>query len=150
MNPIYTKLALSLAETAADFGEVPVGAVIAREDEVISTGFNAREYKNDPLAHAEMIALHKASQVLSSWRLSSCSLYVTMEPCIMCTGALLQARIKDVYFCTRDPKGGAVVSLYSLNTDDRLNHRFPVYEGEGQLQAQTLLKNFFQKLRDKA
>ncbi|OGQ73075.1 MAG: tRNA-specific adenosine deaminase, partial [Deltaproteobacteria bacterium RIFCSPLOWO2_12_FULL_60_16] len=122
-------LALQEAEQAAEKGEIPVGAVVVYRGEVIARGHNLREKTQSPLAHAEMLALENASQYLGSWRLNDCTLYVTLEPCVMCVGAILQARVARVVFGCLDPKGGAVESLYRLCEDSRLNHHPAVTGG---------------------
>jgi len=137
------KLALSEAEKAGGKGEVPIGAVIVTDGRVIARGHNLRESKNDPTAHAEMIAVRNAAKKLNSWRLINSTLYVTVEPCVMCIGAIVLARIPRLVFGCLDPKGGAVGSLYDISNDKRLNHRVEVMPEE----AQALLKDFFKKLR---
>ena len=143
----WMRLALSLAETAKGRGEVPVGAVIVRDDQVLATGFNLREHSHDPCAHAELIAIRRASAALRNWRLVDCELFVTLEPCLMCAGAIYQSRLKKVHFATRDPKAGALVSLFEISKDKRLNHQFAIAEGELGAEAQTMLKAFFAKRR---
>jgi len=123
MDQLYMRQALSQAEAAREIGEVPVGAVIVHEQRIIAAAHNQREQLKDPTAHAEMIAITQAAESLSSWRLEDCTLYVTLEPCPMCAGAILQARVPKVVFGAADPKRGAVVSLFRLFEDDRLNHR---------------------------
>ena len=121
--------ALGAAEQAAGRGEVPVGAVVAIGDQVIAVAHNERETGADPTAHAEILALRRAAAALGSWRLCDAELFVTMEPCPMCAGALVNARIKRLYFGCDDPKAGAVRTLYSLVDDPRLNHRVEVVAG---------------------
>jgi tRNA(adenine34) deaminase len=140
-------MALSLAKEAARRGEVPVGALVVRDGRILGTGFNLREHTQDPTAHAEIIAIRQAAQALSSWRLNGADLYVTLEPCLMCAGAIYQARVARVYFGTKDPKAGAMGSLYEVQQDTRLNHRVVVESG---LQADScgeVLKEFFQARR---
>ncbi|MGH8546818.1 MAG: nucleoside deaminase, partial [Gammaproteobacteria bacterium] len=115
----YMKLALSAAREGARRGEVPVGAVIVAAGEIIGTGYNCREERQNPLGHAEIIAIEEASRRARSWRLESCDIYVTLEPCLMCTGAILQARMRRLVFACPDPKAGAVESLYRLCEDQR-------------------------------
>ncbi len=141
--------AIRLAEQAASEGEVPVGAVVVFENRVIGKGFNRREITNSPSSHAEMIAIEEAAVTLNSWRLEDCDLYVTLEPCIMCSGAIIQSRIRKVYFGTRDPKGGAVVSLYNILSDERLNHRAEYEENILQEECSQMLKSFFREIRAK-
>src|SRR5262245_41924672 len=125
----FMERALRLAAEAAQLGEVPVGAVAVRNGEVIGVGFNRREVDRDPLAHAELLCLRQAAQALKVWRLSGVTLYVTLEPCAMCAGALVQARVERLVFGAKDPKAGAVGSLYNLAQDGRHNHRLEVCEG---------------------
>ena len=118
--------ALQEAEKALDDLEIPVGAVVVRNNKIIGRGYNQVEKLKDATAHAEMIALTSASNQIGNWRLNECSIYVTLEPCIMCAGAMLQARIKRVVYGCHDPKAGAMGSLYNLESDRRLNHRIEV------------------------
>jgi tRNA(adenine34) deaminase len=126
MDETWMAEALALARRAAVEGEVPVGAV--GEGRVVGTGRTARERLQDPTAHAEVLALKEASAALSRWRLTGCTLYVTLEPCFMCAGALVNARVDRLVFAVRDPKAGAVVSLAQVGLDARLNHRVEVSE----------------------
>ena len=142
-------LALRLAREAAQKGEVPVGAVLVDEGKNGGWGSNQRMTENDILGHAEIKALNTASQLLGSWRLLRSTLYVTLEPCIMCTGALLQARVDRVVFGCRDPKAGAMRSLFALGEDPRLNHRIQIDEGIMAEESSKLLRDFFEKLRAK-
>ncbi len=142
-------LALSEAERASEKGEVPIGAVIVVDRRVVARGHNLRELNNDPTAHAEMIAIGKAAKKLKLWRLANSTLYVTVEPCVMCIGAIILARIPRLVFGCCDPKGGAVGSLYDISNDKRLNHRVQVTSGVLADEAQALLKDFFKKLRGK-
>lgn len=137
------QLALNQAHIAYEQDEVPVGAVIVHHDSVIAEGYNQRETLNDPTAHAEMIAITQAAAALSSWRLNDCTLYVTLEPCPMCAGAIVQARIPTVIYGTTDPKGGACHTLYELTNDPRLNHRASVIGGVMQEHCRALLQDFF-------
>jgi tRNA(adenine34) deaminase len=143
----YMDLALGEAREAAAAGEIPVGAVVVRGDHVTASGRNRREALQDPTAHAEVLALQAASSYSKSWRLEDCALYVTLEPCIMCVGAILQARVARLIFGCRDPKAGAVESLYRLCGDSRLNHTLPVTSGVMENQCSTLLSDFFTELR---
>ena len=143
----FMTLALSEAERASEKGEVPIGAVIVVEGRVVARGHNLRELNNDPTAHAEMIAIGKAAKKLKSWRLANSTLYVTVEPCVMCIGAIILARIPRLVFGCSDPKGGAVGSLYDISNDSRLNHRVQVTSGVMAEEAQALLQGFFKKLR---
>ena len=139
--------ALAAAGAAADRGEVPVGAVVVSEGIIVGMGYNRREQSQSPLSHAEMIAIDEASRRLRSWRLKDCDLYVTLEPCIMCTGAIIQARMRRLIFGCVDPKGGAVESLYRLCEDQRLNHQLPVVGGMLAEASSVLLADFFARLR---
>ena len=143
----YMKLALSAAQEAAKKGEVPVGAVVVSAGEVVGTGYNCREGQQNPLGHAEIIAIQDAANRLRTWRLEHCDIYVTLEPCLMCTGAILQARFRRLVFGCLDSKAGAVESLYRLCEDPRLNHQV---QATGSLLAQesaALLADFFTRLR---
>jgi tRNA(adenine34) deaminase len=139
--------ALQAAEQAAGMGEVPVGAVVAIGDQVIAVAHNERETGADPTAHAEILALRRAAAARGSWRLCDAELFVTMEPCPMCAGALVNARIKRLYFGCDDPKAGAVRTLYSLVDDPRLNHRVEVVPGVLAAEGAGLLRAFFSRLR---
>jgi tRNA(adenine34) deaminase len=139
--------ALQLAREAGRAGEVPVGCVIERGGEIVGTGANAREAGSDPTAHAEIVAIRAASALLGTWRLARCTLVVTCEPCPMCAGAIVQARIPRVVYGCDDPKGGGVASLYSIGTDGSLNHRFELVRGVLADEAAELLRDFFGRLR---
>jgi tRNA(adenine34) deaminase len=141
------KKALDQAVIAFDEGEVPVGAVIVYQERVIAEGRNQRETLNDPTAHAEMIAITQAAEVLQSWRLLDCSLYVTLEPCPMCAGAIVQARIPRVIYGTTDPKAGACHTLFSLTSDIRLNHQSAVMGGVMAEDCKAILQEFFRQQR---
>ena len=143
----WMRLALSLAQNAASLGEVPVGAVIVADGKLLATGFNLREILKKSTGHAELLAIEEACRILSSWRLATCSLYVSLEPCLMCAGAIYQSRIQKVYFGAYDPKGGALGSLYQLHQDKRLNHRYQVLGGLLEAECSTLLSSFFAKKR---
>ena len=141
------KLALQEAELALREDEVPVGAVIVRGDRVIASAHNQREQLRDPTAHAEMIAITQAAEALRSWRLDGSTLYVTLEPCPMCAGAILQARIPTVVYGATDPKAGAVHTLYQLLGDERLNHRAMVVSGVLAGPCGEILTRFFREQR---
>lgn len=143
----FMREALSLAHTAARRGEVPVGAVMVLDNRIIGIGYNRREVTQSPLAHAEIVAIEAARDQIGFWRLENCELYVTLEPCIMCCGAIVQSRIRRVVFGARDPKGGGAVSLYTLLTDPRLNHRCEVVEGVLAQECGEVLSDFFRKVR---
>ena len=141
------RLALAEAEAAFAENEVPVGAVIVHSGRVIGTAHNQREQLRDPTAHAEMIAITQAAESLGSWRLEGCTLYVTLEPCAMCAGAIVQARIPQVVYGALDPKAGAVQTLYQLLSDRRLNHTCQVVSGVLDAQCGEILSRFFQAQR---
>ena len=143
----YMRLALAEAEQALAENEVPVGAVIVQGERVIAAAHNQREMLHDPTAHAEMIAITQAASFLGDWRLVDCTLYVTLEPCIMCCGAILQARIPTVIYGATDPKAGAAGSLFHLLTDERLNHRCRVEPGNLARECGEILSQFFQSQR---
>ena len=143
----YIELALQEARNALAKDEVPVGAVIVCGGEVIGRGHNRREELQEPTGHAEILAVRDASSHLNSWRLEKSTLYVTLEPCVMCVGAILQARVYRLVFGCPDPKGGAAESLYRLCDDPRLNHRVVVTGGVLQEECAGILKGFFNSLR---
>lgn len=139
--------AIDQARVAQAKGEVPIGAVIVKDGAVIARGHNLRESKNDPAAHAEMIAIRKAAKKLSSWRLTGATLYVTLEPCTMCMGAVILSRLDRVVFGSYDPKGGAAGSLFDFSNDKRLNHSVILTPGVRGDETSALLSNFFAALR---
>ena len=141
------KLALEEAEQALREREVPIGAVVVHEDRVIARAHNQRERLRDPTAHAEMIAITQAAESRRSWRLDGCTLYVTLEPCPMCAGAIVQARIPTVVYGAADPKAGAVRTLYRLLDDPRLNHRCLIVSGVLAQQCGQILTRFFERQR---
>ena len=141
------RLALAQAEDCLDSGDVPVGAVIARDGEMLTAAGNARERLQDPTAHAEVLALREASGISDSWRLDGCTLYVTLEPCAMCAGAVVLARIDRVVFGARDPKAGFGGSLGNLLQDERLNHRVDVTMGLLEDECGEVLRAFFRDRR---
>jgi tRNA(adenine34) deaminase len=143
----YMRLALAEAEAALAENEVPVGAVIVQGERIIGAAHNQREMLHDPTAHAEMIAITQAASSVNDWRLEGCTLYVTLEPCIMCCGAILQARIPTVVYGATDSKAGAAGTLYHLLSDVRLNHRCQVVPGTLAGQCGALLTSFFQAQR---
>lgn len=148
LHKLFMKMALEQAEQAYAVGEVPVGAVIAHHGRVIAAAHNQREQLSDPTAHAEMIAITQASEAMEGWRLVDCTLYVTLEPCPMCAGAILNARVPEVVFGAVDPKGGAVVSIFKLLSDARLNHRAEIVQGVMDEQCGELLTRFFRSKRN--
>lgn len=146
-HEFWMKKALDQAVAAYDCQEVPVGAVIVHKGRVIAEAFNQRETLRDPTAHAEMLAMTQAASALGSWRLLDCILYVTLEPCPMCAGAIVQARIPFVVYGTPDPKGGACDTLYRITSDSRLNHQATVIGGVMQPDCAALLTEFFRHQR---
>jgi tRNA(adenine34) deaminase len=143
----YMRQALAAAERAAACGEVPVGAIVVVRDQVVAIAHNERETLNDPTAHAEIVALRRASAATGGWRLTDAELYVTMEPCPMCAGAMVNARVRRLVYGCDDPKAGAVKTLYKLLDDARLNHRVEVVPNVLALESAALLKAFFSRLR---
>ncbi len=144
----FMRQALAEAELAYLKGEIPVGAVAVKDDLVIGRGHNQKESLRDPTAHAEMIALRQAAQALGGWRLSGVTIYSTLEPCPMCAGALVMARVDRLVYGAADPKSGAVGSLFDIVRSPRLNHRLKVKKGVLAQEAQELLDRFFQGLRE--
>jgi len=142
-------IALDLARQAALIGEVPVGAVVVCAGKVVASAFNRREVDCDPCAHAELLAIREAALWLGRWRLSDCTVYVTLEPCPMCAGLMHQARVARCVFAALDPKSGALGTLYALHEDVRLNHRFEVTHGVRAEESGELLKAFFRQRRAK-
>jgi tRNA(adenine34) deaminase len=145
----FMQEALAQARLAADIGEVPVGAVVVAEDQIIASAHNRRECDQDPTAHAELLAIRRAAAVLGSWRLDGCTVYVTLEPCSMCAGAMVLARLQCCVYGTTDPKGGFVGTLGDLSDHPGLNHRFQVVPGVRAQESATLLKEFFRQLRER-
>lgn len=139
--------AIAQAEKAAARGEVPIGAVIVKDGKIIARGHNLREGMQDPSAHAELIAIRRGAKKTCNWRLLGTTLYVTLEPCLMCMGAILLARVEKVVFGCHDPKGGAAGSLYNLSDDSRLNHRVTLVSGVREAECAALLSDFFAALR---
>lgn len=143
------RAALEEAGKAYGKGEVPIGAVVVHEKEIISRGHNLRETEGHPLTHAEMIAIHRASDRFESFRLEDCTLYVTLEPCVMCSGAIIMSRLPHIVFGAYDKKGGTVRSLMELLDEPRFNHRPLVTEGVMEEECSRILKDFFKDLRRK-
>lgn len=143
----YMNLALEQARKAAAQGEVPIGAVLVRDDQVLTQAHNFRETWQDPTAHAEMVAIREAATQSGSWRLIDTTLYVTLEPCAMCIGAIILARIPRLVFGALDPKAGACGSVLNVPTERRLNHRVEVIGGMLEQESQELLQTFFKNLR---
>ena len=146
-DELWMTEAIIEARKAERLGEVPIGAVVVWNDWIIGRGHNLRERDHDPLAHAEIMAIAQASRFRNAWRLSGCTLYVTLEPCPMCAGALIQARIDRVVYAARDPKAGCVHSLIPMLHDTRFNHRVQVSEGVLRESCSQMLSQFFRTLR---
>ncbi len=145
----FMRMALDEARQAAAAGEVPVGAVVVRDGEVLATGRNRRESDFDPSGHAELIAMRSACAKIANWRLEGCTVYVTLEPCIMCAGAMVNARIHRCVVGALDPKAGGLDSLYAIGDDPRLNHRFDVTYGVLEDECRAVLDGFFDDMRER-
>lgn len=145
----FMKEALKEAKKAYDKEEIPVGAVIVRDDKIIARGHNIKELKKDTTKHAEIIAIQKASKKMDAWRLEGCTLYVTLEPCAMCAGALIQSRIKKVVIGTMDKKTGACGSVLNLLEDYKFNHQVEIETGIMETECREILQHFFKELRKK-
>jgi tRNA(adenine34) deaminase len=146
-DQLYMKVAIEQAQIAEENGDVPIGAVIVYQNQIIGRAYNQREQLQDPTAHAEIIALTQAAAFLESWRLIGCTMYVTLEPCPMCAGALVLARIDRLVYGCDDPKTGAIKSLYNIVTDERLNHIIKVTSGVLVEECSDLLQHFFRRRR---
>lgn len=146
-DELWMQEAIRQAKMAEQLGEVPIGAVIVRDGVIVGAGYNVRETAKDPKGHAEMVAIRRASETLGAWRLLGCTLYVTLEPCPMCAGAILQSRIERVVYGTHDPKAGCVGTLMDLLQDNRFNHTTEWTSGVLQEQCAGLLTEFFRRLR---
>ena len=147
MQEYFMKQALKEAEKAYKKLEVPIGAVIVKDGTIIARGYNQKETKKDTTKHAEIIAIQKASKKLGSWRLIDCEMYVTLEPCSMCAGAIINSRIKKIYIGTMDQKTGAVGSVLNLLEDYKFNHKVEIESGIMQKECEKILKDFFKELR---
>lgn len=143
----FMQIAIEQAKKAEEIGEVPIGALIVYNNEIIATGYNVRETTQTTLSHAELIAIEKANEVIGSWRLEDCTLYVTLEPCPMCAGAIVQSRIKRVVYGASDPKAGCAGTLMNLLQEESFNHQVEVTSGVLEKECSTLLTNFFRTLR---
>ncbi len=143
----WMKEALLEAEKAEAIREVPIGAIIVHEDIVIGRGYNLRESSNDPTAHAEIIAIREASRKLQSWRLLNCRMYITLEPCPMCAGAIVQARIPQIIFGTPDPKAGCAGTIMNLLQEKRFNHQVDIVNNILQHECSSILTHFFKNIR---
>lgn len=146
---IYMRLALLEAKKAASEDEVPIGCVIVKDNKVISKGHNRREIKNDVTSHAEIEAIRKASKRLQDWQLIDCDLYVTIEPCLMCMGAIIQSHIRNIYYGSEDPKGGAVISSLNICDVKNLNHHPHIEGGILKSECSQIMKNYFSQKRKK-
>jgi len=144
----FMKVAIEQARIAEENGDVPIGAVIVYQNQIIGKAYNQREQLNDPTAHAEIIALTQAAAFRESWRLNGCTMYVTLEPCPMCAGALVLARLDRLVYGCDDPKAGACGSLYNIVQDERLNHRLEVTSGVMEEQCRRQLQEFFARRRE--
>lgn len=145
----YMKLALKEAQKAYDKDEVPIGAIIVKNDKIIAKAHNLRETAKQACAHAEVLAIQKACKKIAAWRLEDCDMYVTLEPCSMCAGAIINARIKNLYIGAMDPKGGAVGSKLNLINDYKFNHSVNVNYGILEEECSEIIKKFFKELRNK-
>lgn len=149
MDKKYMKEAMKQALKAYKINEVPIGCVIVYENEIIARAYNKRNTKKNTLAHAELLAIHKASKVLCDWRLENCTMYITLEPCQMCAGAIVQARIKRVVIGSMNPKAGCAGSILNLLQMEEFNHQVEVKKGVLEEECSNLLKTFFKELREK-
>lgn len=150
VHEYWMKEAIAEARKAEALGEVPIGAVVVRDGKIIGRGYNLRETTMDSTAHAEMVAIREASALLGSWRLLDCHLYVTLEPCPMCAGAMVQSRVPLTVFGTPDPKAGCAGTLMNLLEEPRFNHRTEIIQGILQQECAELLTTFFRQLRKKS
>lgn len=148
-DQVWMTEALAEARRAAGIGEVPIGAVVVREGEVLGRGHNRREIDGDPLAHAEILAIRQAAAAIGGWRLEGCTMYVTLEPCAMCAGALVNSRVERLVYGAPDPKAGWCGTLGNLVQDPRLNHRLEMTAGVLESESAALLRGFFASLRRK-
>jgi tRNA(adenine34) deaminase len=146
-DSVFMQQALALAEQASQEDEVPVGAVLVEQGKVIATGYNRKEHNQDPLAHAEILAIREALKHRQSWRLEATTMYVTLEPCLMCLGAMIQARIKRIVYAAKEPKGGCIHSALQLHKIPNLNHYPRVRGGVLEKESAMLLKTYFKKHR---
>ena len=144
----FMKEAIKEAKKALLIDEVPIGCVIVKDNKIIARGHNVREIKNSPIGHAEIEAINKASRKLKSWRLEGCDIYITLEPCIMCSGAIIQSRIENIYFGASDPKGGALVSSINVLDAKNINHHPKVHEGILKEECSSLISDYFKNKRE--
>ena len=150
MHEIFMNAAIAEAKKAEALGEVPIGAVVVKDGEIISRAHNLRETTQNPVTHAELLAIQAAAEAVGSFRLEDCTLYVTLEPCVMCSGAIIMSRVPFVVYGAPDPKGGTVDSLMNLLDEPRFNHRADVVSGVLEEECSTMLKTFFRNLRLRA
>jgi tRNA(adenine34) deaminase len=148
LDLFWMQRALELAQKAQSLGEVPIGAVLVKDDQIIGEGYNAPINQHDPTAHAEIMALREAAQRIGNYRLLNTTLYVTIEPCVMCAGALVHARVKEVVFGAKEPRTGAVGSVFDILQSDRLNHRVAIRGGVMAEECATLIQQFFKQRRE--
>ena len=149
MDKKFMEMALKEARKAKEIGEVPIGAVIVKNGEVIARGYNKRESLKNPLAHAEILAIDEASKILDSWRLLDCTMYVTIEPCAMCAGAIVNSRIERLVIGAMDPKMGACGSVVDLVRHEKFNHRVELVSGVLEEECSGIMKDFFRELRNR-
>ena len=145
----FMKEAIKEAKKAELIDEVPIGCVIVKDDKVIARGHNVRETKKTPLGHAEIIAIDKASKKLGAWRLQDCDIYITLEPCIMCAGAIIQSRIRHVYYGAKDPKGGAIESSINVLEAKNINHHPEITSGLLEEECSNIISQYFKRKREK-
>ncbi len=149
MKDYFMNKAILEAEKAYDMEEVPVGAVVVKDGKIIGKGFNQKESAKDATKHAEILAINEACKTLDTWRLTGCTMYVTLEPCAMCAGALVNSRIENLIIGASDPKTGACGSIFNIVNEEKLNHRVKVKFGVMEDECSTMLKEFFRNLRSK-
>ncbi len=145
----FMREAIKEAKKAELIDEVPIGCVIVKDDKVIARGHNVRETKKTPLGHAEIIAIDKASKKLGAWRLQDCDIYITLEPCIMCAGAIIQSRIRHVYYGAKDPKGGAIESSINVLEAKNINHHPEITSGILEEECSNIISQYFKRKREK-
>ena len=145
----FMKEAIKEAKKAELIDEVPIGCVIVKDDKIVARGHNVRETKKTPLGHAEIIAIDKASKKLGAWRLQDCDIYITLEPCIMCAGAIIQSRIKHIYYGAKDPKGGAIESSINVLEAKNINHHPEITSGLLEEECSNIISQYFKRKREK-
>ena len=148
-NICFMREALAEAEKAAAIGEIPVGAVIVKDGKIVGRGHNLRTVTKSPLDHAEIVAMKNAAEYMNSWRFDGCTVYVTLEPCVMCSGAIVQSRMKRIVYGAKDPRGGGAGSLYDIPSDSRMYHTCEVIKGVLASECSELLISFFRKRRNR-